>query len=160
VRAPRHLVASEADLAVVRRHHVAFYAVLLLAPVEWWWRGRPAGAVQLLGAVLGIAGVVGYRRAGRALGDQLSPLVAPSEPAELVARGPYGAIRHPMYLAEIALAVGVPLLLGARVSLLASAAFVVLVLRRIQIEEESLAARLPAYAAYAARTHRLVPHVY
>jgi protein-S-isoprenylcysteine O-methyltransferase Ste14 len=159
-RAPRHLVASEADVALVRRHQALFYALVLLAPVEWWLRGRPAGAGQLIGAGLAFAGVVGYRTAGRTLGDRLSPLVAPVEPATLVDRGLYGRIRHPMYLAELALAFGLPIVLGACWTLLGSALFACAVLHRIGVEERALVERLPAYADYVARTARLIPHVY
>jgi protein-S-isoprenylcysteine O-methyltransferase Ste14 len=159
-RAPRHLVANAADLAMVRRHHAAFYALLLAAPLEWWLRGRPSALAQIAGAGLTFAGIFGYRSAGRGLGDQLSPLVAPCEPAALVERGPYRRIRHPMYLAELAIAFGVPILLGAEATLAVSALFTVLVLHRIEVEERLLTARLPGYPAYAARTSRLIPHVY
>jgi protein-S-isoprenylcysteine O-methyltransferase Ste14 len=159
-RTPRRLVGSASDLALVRRQHRVFYAILLVAPVEWWWRGRPASPAQVLGLALAVAGVAGYRLAGRSLGDHLGPLVAPSEPAELVERGPYRSIRHPMYLAELAMAFGLPLLLGAFWTLGFSLVFAAVVLHRIGVEEDALAARLPNYSAYAARTARLVPHVY
>ena len=159
-RTPRHLVASPEDLRLVRRHHRVFYAVLAAAPIEWWLRGRPAGWPQLVGGVLLAAGVVGYRRAGGALGDQLSPLVAPCEPAALVDRGPYRRLRHPMYLAEIALAFGAPGLLRAPLTVALSVLFTMLVVRRIDVEERLLDARLDDYAGYAARTYRLVPYVY
>jgi protein-S-isoprenylcysteine O-methyltransferase Ste14 len=107
-----------------------------------------------------LAGVVGYRRAGRALGDQLSPLVAPCEPAALVKRGPYRRLRHPMYLAELAIAAGAPVVLGAWLTLVLSAVFAAMVLQRIAAEERRLAARLADYADYAAHTYRLVPYVY
>jgi protein-S-isoprenylcysteine O-methyltransferase Ste14 len=159
-RAPRHLVASPEDLRLVRRHHRVFYALLLAAPVEWWLRGRPSAWSQLGGAVVLLAGIVGYRRAGGALGEHLSPLVAPCEPAALVDRGPYRRLRHPMYLAELAIAFGVPWLLGARFTLLVSVLFTMLVIRRIDVEERLLGARLAEYGGYAARTYRLVPYVY
>lgn len=159
-RAPRRLVGSASDLALVQRQHRVFYGLVVLAPLEWWWRGRPGGAVQVLGIALAVAGVAGYRLAGRSLGDHLGPLVAPSEPAVLVERGPYRSIRHPMYLAELAMAFGLPLLLGACWTLGLSLVFAAVVLHRIGIEEDALAARLPDYPAYAARTARLVPHVY
>jgi protein-S-isoprenylcysteine O-methyltransferase Ste14 len=160
VRTPRRLVASPEDLRVVRRHHRVFYALLAAAPLEWWLRGRPAGWSQLLGGALLFAGVVGYRRAGGALGDHLSPLVAPCEPAALVDRGPYRRLRHPMYRAEIAIAFGAPWLLGAPLTVALSVLFTVLVIRRIDIEERLLGARLDDYAGYASRTYRLVPYVY
>lgn len=159
-RGPRQFVGSEADLALVRRHHLLFYALVIAAPIEWWWRGVPAEPSQLLGALVAAAGVVGYRRAGGMLGDRLGPLVAPVEPARLVDRGLYARIRHPMYLSEIAMALGVPLELGARFTAILAAGFVLAVLHRIGIEERALAERLPDYAAYAARTARLIPHVY
>lgn len=159
-RTPRRLVGSASDLALVRRQHRVFYAIVSMAPVEWWWCGRPASILQVLGLALAVAGVVGYRRAGRSLGDQLGPLVAPSEPAVLVEHGPYRSIRHPMYLAELAMAFGLPLLLGAYWSLGLSLVFTAVVLHRIGVEEDALAARLPDYPSYAARTARLVPHVY
>lgn len=160
VRAPRELVASADDLVMVRRHHAVFYALLLAAPLEWWLRGRPSAMAQLVGAGFAFAGVLGYRHAGRALGDQLGPLLAPCEPALLVERGPYRRVRHPMYLAELAIAAGVPILLAAPATLGLSVAFAALVLRRIGVEERLLAARLPEYANYAARSYRLIPYVY
>jgi protein-S-isoprenylcysteine O-methyltransferase Ste14 len=123
-------------------------------------RGRPADAWQLLGVVLFAAGVAGYRRAGRALGDQLSPLVRPREPVHVIAAGPYRRVRHPMYRAELAIAVGAPLTLGASATVLLSIVFAALVVRRIHLEEELFNSHTPEYAAYAARTHRLFPHVY
>ena len=139
---------------------MVFYALLLAAPCEWWWRGRPTAPVQLVGLALAVAGVVGYRRSGRALGEQLTPLVAPAEPAALVEAGPYRRIRHPMYLAELAIAAGVPVLLTAYLTLVVSAVFAALVVHRIGVEEKLLGARFAAWADYAARTSRLVPHVY
>jgi protein-S-isoprenylcysteine O-methyltransferase Ste14 len=65
-----------------------------------------------------------------------------------------------MYLAEIAMAFGAPLLLGASWTLAVAVLFTVLVVRRIAVEERALAERLPDYPAYAARTSKLFPHVY
>jgi protein-S-isoprenylcysteine O-methyltransferase Ste14 len=160
VRAPVRLMASARELGLVRVHHRVFYAILLTAPIEWVLRGRPAAAVQLAGALLFAAGVGGYRRAGGALGSQLSPLVAPREPARLVDGGPYRRVRHPMYLAELAMAAGAPVLLGARLTALLALVFAAVVVRRITMEEELLRTRVPEYEAYASRTYRLVPYVY
>jgi len=158
--APRRLECSPEDLRLVRRHHRAFYALLVAAPVEWFWRGRPGGWLQLGGALLFLAGVIGYRRAGWALGAQLSPLVAPREPARLVASGAYARIRHPMYLAELAMAFGAALTLRARVAGALAVVFTAVVLHRIGREERALCARIAEYPAYAARTYRLMPYVY
>lgn len=159
-RRPMHLEATPDDVRWVRRQHRVFYALLLAAPLEWWWRGRPATAGQLAGAALFLAGVVGYRAAGGALGDQLSPLIAPRAPELLVDHGPYRRLRHPMYLAELGMALGAPLTLAARTTLTLTAAFTLIIVRRIDLEERVLRERVPGYTAYAARTYRLIPYVY
>src|SRR5262249_59635800 len=79
-RPPLHPGQDE-PLRLVALHHAVFYGLLLGAPLEALVlggseRGRAAGL--LLFAV----GVVGYRLAGRALGDSLSPLVTPRARAE------------------------------------------------------------------------------
>jgi len=154
------LVATADDVRLVRRQHRIFYALLVAAPLEWWWRGRPATVGQLPGAALLAAGVLGYRVAGGALGDQLSPLLAPPEPARLVDAGPYARLRHPMYLAELAIAAGVVWTLAAPIAVVVAGTFAAVLLHRLTREERALRARLPAYAAYAARTYRLIPYVY
>jgi protein-S-isoprenylcysteine O-methyltransferase Ste14 len=154
------LVATAADVRLVRRQHRLFYALLLVAPIEWWWRGRASTWSQLAGAATFLAGVLGYRAAGGALGEQLSPLLAPREPARLIAAGPYGRLRHPMYLAELAIAIGAAWTLAAKASAVLALAFAAVLLHRMTLEERMLRARLPEYAAYAARTYRLIPYVY
>ena len=154
------LRASVEDVRLVRRQHRVFYALLLASPLEWWWRGRPAGLGQLVGTLVLLAGVVGYRVAGGTLGEQLSPLVAPREPARLVAHGPYASLRHPMYAAELAMAAGAPWMLAAKASALLAVVFAAVLARRIRLEERVLRERLPEYAEYARRTYRVIPYVY
>lgn len=145
---------------MVRRQHRVFYALLLASPIEWLLAGRPARPGQLGAAALFLGGLVGYRRAGHALGQRLTPLLAPREPASLSTEGLYRRVRHPMYLAELVMAFAAPLVLGARVSLLLSLAFAAVIVQRIAREERILLERMPGYREYAARTHRLVPYVY
>lgn len=159
-RVPTAAELRPEHLALVRWHHRVFYLLLAMAPLEWLWRGRPASWGQGVAAVVFALGVFGYRRAGRTLGDVLSPLIAPREPATLVTHGAFRRVRHPMYRAEIAMAFGAPLTLGASLGLLLGLIFSWGVLRRIGVEEAVLAERLPAYRDYAQRTKRLVPYVY
>jgi protein-S-isoprenylcysteine O-methyltransferase Ste14 len=76
----------------------------------------------------------------------------------LVLRGPYRLVRHPVYLGELASAVGLliarpdPLVFGL------FALFTVLQYGRTVYEERALAAAFPSdYPAYAQRVPRLVP---
>jgi protein-S-isoprenylcysteine O-methyltransferase Ste14 len=80
--------------------------------------------------------------------------------ARLVTGGPYRRIRHPMY-ASVLLGVGALVVADSRpwrIALLA--ALLVVLLLKAAREEEYLRAAFPEYAAYAARTWRLVPFVY
>jgi hypothetical protein len=49
------VIASAADARLVRLQHRFFYALLLAAPLEWWWRGRPSAWSQVAGAAFAAA---------------------------------------------------------------------------------------------------------
>jgi protein-S-isoprenylcysteine O-methyltransferase Ste14 len=80
---------------------------------------------------------------------------------QLIVRGPYAAIRHPMYTAALGIALG---LFGLTQSLAGLAIFLVylaLILLLIPVEEESVVrAYGDAYVAYQRVVKRLIPHVY
>jgi protein-S-isoprenylcysteine O-methyltransferase Ste14 len=66
-----------------------------------------------------------------------------------------------MYLGAIFFGLGVPLMLGALSGLVVSALLIVLLGVRAVLEERTLTAGLPGYAAYAERVrYRLVPRVW
>ena len=81
---------------------------------------------------------------------------------ELVQGGPYRWLRHPAYTGGFLTALGVPLVLGTPVGLLATLiACVVVYVHRIRIEEAALVSRFgDAYREYRKTTWRLVPGVY
>ncbi len=146
-------------LWLVSLHHALFYLLLLGSPVERLLLGGPEDQ-RVLGFSLFAAGVLGYRLAGQALGDAVSPFIAPRCGAHLVTGGVYRWIRHPMYLAQGLVAVGAPLALGVRwLRLLAVPAVLVLAVR-VLLEERALARAFPEYSKYAARTKRVVPFLY
>jgi protein-S-isoprenylcysteine O-methyltransferase Ste14 len=76
----------------------------------------------------------------------------------VVAEGPYAIVRHPMYTGLIAIGAGSALALGSYWSLLAAAAWAVILALRLVREERTLSAGLAGYDAYLARVrYRLVP---
>ncbi len=111
--------------------------------------------VLLLGVTVRLVAAATLRR-------QFTEKVSIIEKHELVDTGMYGIIRHPAYLGHLASLLGIGLILGNWVGLLA---LVVLplgaILYRIHVEERALLHHFgPAYQEYAARTKRLLPGIW
>jgi protein-S-isoprenylcysteine O-methyltransferase Ste14 len=79
----------------------------------------------------------------------------------LVVRGPYRLVRHPIYLAELAMIVGVTVVNPRLVPVVGALVVVVLQLVRIRAEERLLKSTFPGFSRYATMTRfRLVPLVW
>jgi protein-S-isoprenylcysteine O-methyltransferase Ste14 len=79
---------------------------------------------------------------------------------EVVQRGPYRWVRHPLYTGEIVSSLGLAVTVGT-----AAAAAVWLAICGLQVyravrEEQVLLLALPAYAGYRSRTAALLPGVF
>jgi protein-S-isoprenylcysteine O-methyltransferase Ste14 len=80
---------------------------------------------------------------------------------ELVSTGLYGLVRHPMYLGNVVLMVGIPLALGSYWGLLFLIPGLAVLAVRIVDEEKVLTEDLAGYPDYAQRVHyRLLPYVW
>jgi len=75
----------------------------------------------------------------------------------LVTHGPYRVIRHPVYLGELGACAGLVLASPTVWNLGAAAVFGLAQSTRMRLEERALRDAFSEYAAYAARTPRLVP---
>ena len=75
----------------------------------------------------------------------------------LVTSGPYGRIRHPLYVGEIVHIFGIALLSATPVGLYLFAGAVVLQIVRAKIEERKFLCTLPEYRHYKANTGFLWP---
>ncbi len=82
------------------------------------------------------------------------------EARKLVTTGPYRYIRHPLYLAGLATALGAMLPFRQPWAFLIVLAGLACQLLRMRCEEQVLMRAFPEYADYAARTGRLIPGVY
>lgn len=77
----------------------------------------------------------------------------------LVTGGPYGLVRHPIYLGEIIAGVGLVLPTLFTLHAIVLTLFLAAQLVRTYYEERMLRNTYPQYEAYAKHTHRLIPFV-
>jgi protein-S-isoprenylcysteine O-methyltransferase Ste14 len=104
-----------------------------------------------VGWIVAAAGLALGIWAGVTMGSSLSPFPRPPRHAELVDRGPYRFLRHPIYVGGFLFFAGLSLVFSvyalALTALLAS-----FWVAKARLEERHLLARFPDYAAYRRRT--------
>ena len=126
-------------------------ALLLLPRIAMPVRTEAASAVLAGGGTLAEGVILLW------LGRSFSLL---PEARQLVTTGPYRWIRHPLYLAGLIGSLGAMLQFRQPWAFLIVLAAFLLQLRRMRYEEDVLARTFPGYAAYQARSWRLLPGVY
>jgi protein-S-isoprenylcysteine O-methyltransferase Ste14 len=95
------------------------------------------------------------------LGRRFSGLVAIQPGHTLVTTGIYGTIRHPSYLGLIVMMLGWALAFRSLLGVVLAALTIMPLIARMNSEEALLADQFGAeYAAYRARTWRLIPGLY
>lgn len=95
------------------------------------------------------------------LGNRFSGLVAIQPGHHLVTSGIYSVIRHPSYLGALVFSLGWSLAFRSAAGVLLTAAMLIPLLSRIAAEERLLASEFGAeYAAYRARTARMLPGIW
>ena len=110
-------------------------------------------SLGLAGAVLATAGLV-------SLGRNLTPLPRPKAGAELVERGAYRLVRHPIYAGLALAAVGWALGTRSPIALVLAFALLAFFDLKSRREERWLLEAYPGYAAYRRRVKKLVPFIY
>ena len=138
------------------------FGLIALAPVLVPAR-VPEAAQQVLSLLGLFVLVVGLGIAVKGLVDlreALTPLPHPRAGAELVERGVYGRVRHPIYGGIVLGATGWSLATGSLAALVMSGVLLLFFRLKSAREEVWLRQHYPSYEAYARRTKRMIPFVY
>ena len=119
------------------------------------------GPLRFVGTVVGIVFVGGgLALAGRGvvdLGNDMTPVPKPREDARLVDTGVYRVVRHPIYGGVMLVALGWAIARASVVAVAFAGVLAVFLLLKSTREEAWLSQQYPDYAAYRARTRRLIP---
>jgi len=111
---------------------------------------------RLLLSASALCGICG----GLALGRNLTPFPKPLARTQLVQRGIYGLMRHPLYAAVICDSVGWSLIQSSWPAFAASAVMAVFFDAKARHEERWLRQQFPDYPRYAQRVRRFIPWIY
>lgn len=104
-----------------------------------------------LGWIVAAVGLALAVWAGVTMGHSLSPFPRPPRDAELVERGPYRLLRHPIYVGGALFFAGLSLVFSVY-GLVLTAVLSLFWVAKARLEERHLAARFPEYADYKGRT--------
>jgi protein-S-isoprenylcysteine O-methyltransferase Ste14 len=153
--------ADKIVLSLILLFIAALFVFVPLDAVRFRWSSVPLW-VQALGALsILLSVVIGYWTMRE--NSFAAPVVKIQKDRgqTVISTGPYGYVRHPMYVSALLFLVGVPLLLGSWWGLAFAPVFAALLVVRISIEEKALRQGLEGYDAYAGQVpYRLVPLVW
>ena len=113
-----------------------------------------------LGLLLAVAGLLFACWARSILGSNWSAVVQVKQDHELIERGPYRYVRHPIYTGLLLALVGTALLLGEWRAVLGFVIMFVSFWRKLRLEETWLSEYFgPKYGEYMQRVKALIPGV-
>ena len=115
----------------------------------------------ILGTLFVFAGYAGTHWCYASMGDTWRMGIDRSETTSLITRGPFGRIRHPIYVFQVVILIGVALLLPAMLALLIIPLHLVCVWLKATDEEAYLVTvHGQEYIDYCAHTGRLLPKLF
>jgi protein-S-isoprenylcysteine O-methyltransferase Ste14 len=124
----------------------------------------PAGIEQygllLIALLLAIVSLILFFKGFWDLGNSLTPLPHPRDDSQLVQKGVYGIVRHPIYSGLILGGLGWALHQMSVTHLLGTIAIFLFFNAKASREEIWLKERYPDYSEYCQRVKKLIPGVY
>ena len=133
--------------------------VLCALDYRFGWSSVPVWLVVVASVIF----LLGYGMYAEVMRENayLSRTIEVQEGQQLIDSGLYGIVRHPMYTATILMFMAIPLVLGSFWALFVFAIYPILMVLRIQNEEQVLAKGLAGYPEYQQRVKwRLLPFVW
>lgn len=143
-----------------------FVSSMLITIISYWFAWSflffiyHSAVLTVIGAILVFAGYFGLRESFKALGNNYSPLFDAYMPFELITKGIYAHIRHPIYLFNLFISFGLALSSGSVLVFVNGVVGLCFILRAIKLEENYLRQRFPDYLPYCERTWRLIPYYF
>lgn len=160
----KRLRAKEKELEqknVIILSSLMFITGFVLAGLDYryGWLELPQGLIGVASLIF----LIGYGLYAVVLRENtyLSRTVEIQENQQVIDRGLYGIVRHPMYLATIIMFLSMPLVLGSAIAFLVFLIYPFLMAKRIKNEEEVLEKGLSGDTEYKKRVkHKLIPFVW
>ena len=145
-----------------------FVALVVLVFVFRRWLAARYGSVvwpqtittDILADLATIGGLILFIQSHRALGRNWSFEVVVQENHELIERGPYAYIRHPLYSGLLLMFLGMTLYCGRKACIVVFVYCFFGVYLKSQMEERLLSKTFPSYSEYKRRTKALIPFIW
>lgn len=135
--------------------------VVDLEPSNTWLYLQPSmlnGTGLVLGIILVVAGYAGTHWCYASMGDTWRMGIDRGEKTRLITRGPYRMVRHPIYLFQGIILIGVAVLLPAMLAFaILPVHFACVWVKAADEEAHLVTAHGQSYVDYCARTGRLLP---
>ena len=145
---------------VERGGHWVVAQFVLFGTVLWAGSARLAPfsfrGHDLLGWTMALAGFAVALVAVAALGRNLTPFPKPLEAGDLIDRGPYRLVRHPIYTGVILIMIGFALAAGDWLALGLAILTIPFFYAKTSFEERRLYESYPAYADYQQQVRRRI----
>lgn len=145
---------------------ILFFINMLVSLISFWFRPQAFltlfdnPLLEVFGASIVLGSYAALHMSFKALGDAYSPMFDAYLPKQIVRNGMYRYIRHPIYLFNLLINLGLCLASGSALVLLSSVISSCYVFRAIQLEEEYLTSHFAEYAEYRACSWRILPFLY
>jgi|SRR5581483_2049681 len=132
---------------------------------SWAFLGFPVLSNSLFSGFLGVGvcvcGIAFCFWARRTLGGNWSGTVTLKKDHELIQKGPYRFVRHPMYTGILTGLLGAAMTMGQIGNFLGVALLTFAMLRKMRLEETYMRSHFGGrYVAYSQKTKKLVPYLF